>query len=287
MRLTQFASRCWVPDDGAFAASLRSRVLPRSLVFSGTLTTSVHRWPAPPAQHVHVGVVLRGELEIATATASTTYRQGEVYVFPRWGWVRTRVRAHLEYVHVAVPARDLTERAIDISPAALSGPVTSGLGDVLAAVAVTSVEPGPRDAATDAVVDRILVVLVQSLLAHGQDQRASASLIALRRRAEAHIEARHTDPGMRPTLLASELGVSLRQLQRAFTETGSSVASRLRERRAAHAIDLLALDSAGAASVDRVARMAGFPSAYALRSALRAATGSSPRSLRELRLRDG
>ncbi|WP_454116374.1 helix-turn-helix domain-containing protein [Microbacterium aurum] len=283
-----FMQRCWIPDGAELGMSLAHRSLPHSMLYVGQITPSVQRWPRGSASdHVHVGVILKGSMRLATAVGSREYRTGDLYVFPRWEWTRTRVHEETEFVHVATTHRALIERAIDVSPTWLERSFDSPMADQLRAVATTAVSSPRHDDLTDAVIDRIIIVILQAILGAHHRPAVNPFLCTLRQRADAYIEAFHTDPDLTPRRLAEDLGVSLRQLQRAFTTTGGSVAARLRERRTTAALNLLSLENTRFLPVQDIARMAGFSSAYALRSALNSATGATPRRLRQIQARDG
>ncbi|TAM89926.1 MAG: AraC family transcriptional regulator [Jatrophihabitans sp.] len=107
-----------------------------------------------------------------------------------------------------------------------------------------------------------------------QDQRSAS----LRRRIEMIIDERARDPQLTPSEVAAALGVSLRQLYRAFAGP-ESPAALIRRRRLEHAADLLA-SRRTIGSVEEIAQQSGFESAEYFSRAFRREFGLSPRSYR-------
>lgn len=85
---------------------------------------------------------------------------------------------------------------------------------------------------------------------------------------------------MTPATLARELNVSLRHLQRAFQQRGTSIAERLRTTRTELAVRLLADSRGSGLSIDEVASRAGFSSVGHLRRTLKKAGYEAPTYLR-------
>lgn len=82
--------------------------------------------------------------------------------------------------------------------------------------------------------------------------------------------AQASDPKCSPATLAADLSVSLRNLQRAFSQEGTSVAGMLRKLRLDTAQQLLATPEGQASSLEQVAKRSGFTSRATLQRALRA-----------------
>lgn len=98
---------------------------------------------------------------------------------------------------------------------------------------VTALGPAGVHAAHDALLE-----LAGAVLAGRFDDAETELRPALMRAAKELADRRLTDPDLSPALLARELNVSVRTLQRAFTAAGESVATYIRHRR---------LDAAGRA----------------------------------------
>lgn len=118
-------------------------------------------------------------------------------------------------------------------------------------------------------------LLLRTVVPPAPDREQVASL---RRRIEAIIDERAQDPALTPAVVAADLGVSLRQLYRAFSGP-ESPAALIRRCRLEHAADLLA-SRHPIGSVEQVARDAGFESAEYFSRAFRREFGLSPRAYR-------
>ncbi len=103
---------------------------------------------------------------------------------------------------------------------------------------------------------------------------------ALRDRAIAYIAQTRANNDLTARDIARGVQVSLRRLQAAFAETGSSVSSELRRQRAQLAHDLLVDSRYDVLSIDDIAMQSGFGTSVSLRRALRTTFGVGPSRLR-------
>lgn len=110
----------------------------------------------------------------------------------------------------------------------------------------------------------------------------SAHLLAerLHDRADAVISQQCHDPNLTPTLVAEEIGVTLRTLQTAYAENGSSIAREIRRHRTRLAHSLLTNDRYRSLTIIEIAEHSGFNSPMSLRRAISETHGTTPRSLR-------
>jgi AraC-like DNA-binding protein len=127
-------------------------------------------------------------------------------------------------------------------------------------------------------VDRYLAALAALLLrtAVRKPGPGDALVENIRLRTDAIIYEQAADPNLTPSTVADQLGISLRQLYRAFNGT-ESPAARIRRRRLERAAEMLAARS-GPGHVERVATACGFPSAEYFSRAFRREFGLSPRA---------
>ncbi|CAN5580887.1 hypothetical protein BH10ACT7_BH10ACT7_19440 [soil metagenome] len=102
----------------------------------------------------------------------------------------------------------------------------------------------------------------------------------LRGRALSDIAQSHRSPDLTPSVVADHLAVSLRHLQRAFEDSGSSIANAITRRRAESAALLLTAPGASTLTIEEVAKRAGFSSAFELRAAFRSHYGMLPSEFR-------
>ncbi|MHA7207879.1 helix-turn-helix domain-containing protein [Arthrobacter sp. MDT1-65] len=114
----------------------------------------------------------------------------------------------------------------------------------------------------------VVELLVGALLESEPPSMDNAALRGLlRTRATTIVRHRFTDPALRPRLVALELNVSLRHLQRAFEGSGTTVALEIRRARSEYAAILLDTLTGPERSDRRIAARAGFTSASQLRAA--------------------
>ncbi|MFE6995707.1 helix-turn-helix domain-containing protein [Microbacterium sp. NPDC057659] len=139
----------------------------------------------------------------------------------------------------------------------------------------------PGSPVGDYSMEQLLSEMTLGLLLESQDRGfpgvRSRSLLE---RARALMLARREDPELTTAVIATELHVSQRQLQREFARAGSSPSFELRQMRAALAEDVLRSPAYSMLPVVEVARLCGFRSALHLRRALQACGMPTPRELR-------
>ncbi|WP_375490369.1 helix-turn-helix transcriptional regulator [uncultured Jatrophihabitans sp.] len=136
------------------------------------------------------------------------------------------------------------------------------------------------NSATLGAVDRYLAALAALLLRTTSTQSVAdvAHVDHLRRRTDDIIAEQSGDPDLTPAAIASQLGISLRQLYRAFSDS-ESPAARIRRSRLERAAEILAKRT-GPGEVERVAIECGFVSAEYFSRAFRREFGLSPRAYR-------
>lgn len=99
--------------------------------------------------------------------------------------------------------------------------------------------------------------------------------------AMAHIAAFRTDNTLTAPQIAQTLGVSVRQLQRAFSAEGTSPAREIRRQRTTLALDMLRDPTFELLTVAQIAKHSGFTGPAELRRALDQFHGLTPREVRE------
>ena len=102
----------------------------------------------------------------------------------------------------------------------------------------------------------------------------------LRGRAVNLVASAHREPELNPAAVARRLGVSLRNLQRAFEEGGTTLAEEIGKQRAQTAAVLLAGPGTRGLPIAEIAALAGFPSSFALRAGFRSRYGMLPSEYR-------
>lgn len=103
-------------------------------------------------------------------------------------------------------------------------------------------------------------------------------------RALALIAAQCTDRDLSASSLARDVSLSLRQLERTFSERGTTIGAVVRRTRVEHAISLLRREDYDALSIDQVAAYSGFANGSSLARAMRAEGHPSPARVRSDRV---
>ncbi len=260
-----------------------------TIVAIGMSEMRVRELPFARANTVHVAFVIEGAVTMTARDGGTVVLgPGDVSLISNWSLFDVACRAGTRVLHILVPESLLRERGVRVRPARfrLEGP--RSLAGVLLSFSRSLVDPAwspsaaAARAAERALEELLIGFLIESEDAHldRQDLRAQ-----LRRRALEEVAARHHDPGLTPTQLATVLGVSLRHLQRGFEGTGVTLAQHITRQRLRSAEILLSAPGADALTVAQVARSAGFTSPFELRSAFRAEFGMLPSEYRSSRAR--
>ncbi|GAB6899246.1 helix-turn-helix domain-containing protein [Kineosporia succinea] len=122
-----------------------------------------------------------------------------------------------------------------------------------------------------------LFELARAVVRDRLDDQAPAIGPALVATARALADARLTDPGLNPSVIARECHVSLRTLQRAFAETGESLRTFIHRRRVEEAGRTL-VSCPGASTAEVAARWQFTDSSHLSRS-IRKQFGTTPREL--------
>lgn len=273
----------YIPEGSRFRAGIETRLLEDLALFDLELHPSVHRWFIPwESQHIHFGRVQSGEFEMWSDGSTRIFRPGDCYIFPRWTWVRLAFREPVRMTHVALRQRAIRNRGVSVTDSNLRTVLDSPLNDFAFGV-IQNALAAPRGPAFDAAIAPTALNAALSVVLDIDGVVDRPDLLSeLRAQAIRIIDEQFTNAALYPEVIARQLGVSLRQLQRAFSAGGISVARRLRNRRLEHAVQMLSSNGMRALSVKEIAQRSGFATAYALRTATEAQYGVAPTELREL-----
>ncbi|SES01861.1 AraC-type DNA-binding protein [Propionibacterium cyclohexanicum] len=165
-------------------------------------------------------------------------------------------------------------------PRCTIAPAIAGFGLALVNDAGTSA--AVRTPVADYAIDRFLqemagIVLVEN---RGVTSVQRGPRRELYFQATALITELYSDPELGPAELASALNVSIRTVQQAFQEAGSSASAEIRAQRARAARHLLTEPKYDVLSISQIARHCGYRSESALREGLKSRYGVTPRELR-------
>lgn len=183
---------------------------------------------------------------------------------------------------MTIPEPDFAEAfgfAVDRLPFVFDfGPATGASEQALSRLLATTLRSGVADAAAVALAQEQLRALLHRALT-----ASNSSSLGLVTTARDVIERSYSDPNLTVSDIAAAVGISVRQLSRAFAEQGSGVAAYLRTRRIELAQSVLADPRYQAMSMAEVAARCGFSSQSAFSRAFRDGVGSTPLQWRRSR----
>lgn len=145
---------------------------------------------------------------------------------------------------------------------------------------------GPRPSALERyATEQLLTEMVGSLLLDrfGVGWSGGSPTAALRDRAIAVIAQSRADPDLNAERVARAVQSSLRRVQAAFAEVGTSISAEIRRQRARLAKSLLTNSRFDVLSIEQVAQQSGFGTTMSLRRALTDQYGLGPSELRATR----
>jgi AraC-like DNA-binding protein len=158
-----------------------------------------------------------------------------------------------------------------------SSPLTIGFRTFAHAVAR---HVGEGSSMSKYAIERLLTEMTFGSLIEQQSVESGQRPSSLVERARSVILVHRENPEFSTTQLATELHISARQLQRAFSQVGTTPGDLLRRMRVELAESMLRNPLYAALTVDEVSRYSGFASALQLRRALRAEGAPAPTTMR-------
>lgn len=214
----------------------------------------------------------------------------EALLAPRAGTGRYLVPAGTSTIGVSVERSLLMQVAPQLPEAPLRVGAAAPFVSAVRAFASTLLDGDAQFSAVEGyAAGQLLAEMVGAMLLNhiGAGRAAGDAAGGLRDRALAAIAQLHVDPSFGPADVAREASVSLRRLQEAFAEAGTTVAGEIRRQRAQSAIGLLSSPRFDALSVDEIAAQVGFGSTLSLRRALTDLHSCTPSKVRSNRGADG
>jgi AraC-like DNA-binding protein len=231
---------------------------------------------------VHIGFVVGGSFSVELGGSRVRSEAPVPYVLPNWEAFGIECTQRVRGVDITVGAPRLRDRGVLVHQDDFGLLVARAATPLrLFAVALLDAPSASSMTITDAAAtERALDdLIVGALLAdHVATNTSSDFTAGLLLQATAIIRARHRDRRLCPQRVADHLGVSLRHLQRAFTDVGIGVAREIADRRADSAAAFLA--APGGPSLEGIAARSGFGSVHELRSAFRHRFGLLPSAYR-------
>lgn len=270
-----------VSADEGFLGSIRYRTLgPLSISQLGATPSTVQRTPrlvsADPREAVMFSVLLRGSRLIAHHGRAQDVVAGGAYVMEsdqpygiRFHGRTDVLSLRLPTEHTGLGPRTLRTIAGQSMPPGIAE--NQVLGRELANTLLGR-EPLTPAADQDLLVD--LLHAVTHRLQYGDRSRPYLSGVALWASARWYIDQHHDERALGIDDVASRFMVSRRHLEQQFARQGTSPAAYLRAVRCAHARRLLVADRS--ATIDQVARRAGFADVNTFIRTFRRLEGRTP-----------
>lgn len=285
--LRRVAARFLVPPPGiVHFATQRRRLGSTQLVLMTLSAMRVQGAPsAESTRRLHLGFVLGGALTITPRDGDPArLGPGGSCVIADWSSFVVESGNGTRCLHLLLPHDRLVDRGVQASTARFNLDGPRSLRSPLRGFALAIVDASWNASTVgELVAERTIEDLVVGMFLEaggyamdGEDLRAG-----LRARALAEITAAHRSPALTPALVAERVSVSLRHLQRAFENSGDSVAHAIARRRAETAALLLLSPGAAGLTIVEVARDSGFHSAFELRTAFRERYGVLPSEYRD------
>jgi AraC-like DNA-binding protein len=281
----RFASAFTAPRPGGVHFATQRRELEHCSLMTMTLSAlRMNGGLVGASEVVRVGFVLSGSITMTPQDGEPILLSpGAAWSVSDWSPFIAESADGTRCLTITIPTQRLRDRGVRVGGTrvrlegvrSLKGP----LRGFALAIADASWNPTPVGRA---VAERLLEDLLVGMFLEStgyaidvEDLRAD-----LRARAITHIADRHREPGLNPRAVADHLAVSLRHLQRAFEDSGGSIASAITHRRAETATLLLGSPGASELTIEEVARRSGFSSAFELRAAFRSEHGMLPSEFR-------
>lgn len=178
---------------------------------------------------------------------------------------------------VTIPGAEIESRIDHVSPHGQPLALTHGLGRLLATVVTTLVDE--RDSLSSAAFD-LACTQTTDLAAMIVTGDAAAPPPALADQIRRHIRRHAHDPVLTGTRIARDLGWSLRQIQTALQETGTTPSRLIREERLHLARTRLANPAYHRHTITAIAHASGFDSVDTFTRAFRNRYGATPTGYR-------
>lgn len=249
--------------------------------------TVVRASPASEPRSVHLLLPVDSSL-IVRERGGTQYlvARRQLSWLPSWTTAALYNSQPCELAWVELPSRLLDSHAALAAPWPSRPAPASALIEPVRAFVQTSVAGGHAvEPLAARLFEDLLGSMVEALVLEARGAYPVSGTVRppLRMQAIAHISAFRESPTLSPQQIARSLRISVRQLQRAFEEAGTTVAAEIRRQRLEAAVGMLTCDDFDSLTVAEIATRAGFRNDAELRRALSSGTGATPSELRSRR----
>ncbi|WP_230114341.1 helix-turn-helix domain-containing protein [Microbacterium oxydans] len=223
-----------------------------------------------------------GGLEIDTESGRIRLGPNEAFLFGYDGVLRAAPLPELRLLSIVVPSEVLTGVGAPAAGEVRSVSSASALLDPALAFAerAPELDPEPVSGFGSYYFERLLQEMVIGVAVEGAKVPQRAPRAGVYLSALAMIAAQREDPGLSPHMIADQLAISMRQLQRAFRSHDTTPERQIRRARVEHAVTLLADRVYDPLSIAEIGRYAGFADGSSLARAMAQEGHRSPAALR-------
>src|SRR5690606_24093560 len=223
-------------------------------------------------------VPLHGEMLVLRDGVRTRLRPGTGGLLSLLAPLRVVQHRPARALVLTIPAHEVRGRVRPGPPVVAGLDLSTGLGRVVAGMVRAVGDEALSGAQFDAACDRITELLCIVL---GEERPAAPSHLAeVEAVVRRYVREHATDPGLTGAAIAQDLGWSLRQIQLALQQAGTTPRALIREERLRLVRDRLRNPRERHVTITDIAHASGFSSASALSHAFRRRFGVSPRELR-------
>ncbi|MGO4692115.1 helix-turn-helix domain-containing protein [Glaciibacter sp. 2TAF33] len=284
-QLASFARAIRIPESSTFHFSVQRREFGELGVMMTTQSAArVSGAELAQTESLCVGYMLSNSMRLGPRGAEgTAFGPGSAFAVTDWSAFEVSSAEPTRCLVIHLPRSRLHERGIRVAPHRYIISGSASLRAPLLSFALGTVHTGWTPSAIGLnVAERTIEDLIVGMFleSEGYAMDSEELRVGLRGRAITEIDSGHRDPDLNPTGVAARLGVSLRHLQRAFEDSGTSVTTELSRRRAASAALLLGAPGATELTIAEIASCAGFRSSFELRSAFKTNYRSLPSDYR-------
>ncbi|WP_424808340.1 helix-turn-helix transcriptional regulator [Rhodococcus sp. 27YEA15] len=234
---------------------------------------------------VNLTLVLGGKTVVKHRQRDSVFLPGQINAQVGWNRHDGTHDTDVDLIMLRLDRRSLAERGVRIAAEADGfGPPTATTTTYALSALVKATLHGQAltDARVPAAIESAALELLVGLHLEGLGYEGHSSELdyGLHARAVATIGASYRDPSLTPTAVAERLGVTVRQLQRAFEKVGGTVIREIRHQRAGYAALLLRGGGAAPPPLEELAVRSGFSSVGELRRAVRDRYDLTPSQIR-------
>lgn len=251
------------------------------LTGSGYMTERTACEVARQRNHFHVAVIhLAGKPRIESRTGTVQVLPGDVSILSSRNTARFGVESPFDHIVIPLPQRFPWDHVVDPEKTvAASNPMRSIVFDFVASVFA---QADRLSASSSTLLSNNMAELMFAMCSEEPLRLSTSTSLrtALYARANRMIEAGVNDPEMQPTGVARRLGVSLRQLQRAFKENGATVGQRITTARVERSAAMLADERMRKWTITQIAFACGFCDLTTFERSFSALEGMTPTTWR-------